>query len=648
MKLRNSAVGAVLLLAACTENNPSELLGSRPPSSHSALGVVPATEIATWTRVGPPAAGPQWLYLQSAAFDEVRKVLVMSSGLSWADPSSTLTDSQDLWEWKPSTGTWTNRTSAGVGPSPRAGASMVFDSLRNKFVIFGGHTTAGDNLADIWDWDPSSGIFTDRTTSGPGPSGRSQQVMVFEKSTGKVLLFGGGLTDLNSVDSYQGSGVSVAFGDTWEWNPATGKWTTFTLAVAPSARHSSAMIWDAKRACAVLFGGMEKTQADLNGIPKQDTWEWDPSKSAWTNRTLGGNRPSPRYAHAMAYDPVRGVTVLVGGWDIETGDALADVWEWEPTNGAWTQRLTGNEPNLPQARMFGSLVTDSARDLLDLAGGLTFGYSSPPAGEIWDLDPNTATFTDRTPPPPNAWPSPRSLHAMVFCPATGKTYVFGGVDDNNAFLDDLWEWDGTSWSQIQSDVRPAARMNAAMACDPFRKSLVLYGGMNYSTSLGSVSVILGDTWEWSPVTRTWIQLHPTSSPEPRDSHAIVADPVRAKLLLFGGERPSYDYHLPDPGRAPANPGSPEPIRSLGVGWREHHLDQPHPGPVHGRAGRALLPDPHLRRGSTKDVPARRADQPRQRPRFLGVGSGLSRLGASRCWRPRPNLRQLPVHPCGLR
>jgi hypothetical protein len=523
---------------------------------------VPTTEIATWTRVGPPADSPQWVYLQSAAFDETRKVLVMSSGLSWAYPSSTPADSQELWEWNPATGTWTNRTSADVGPSPRAGASLVFDSLRNKFVIFGGHTTAGDNLADIWDWDPGTGVLTDRTTSDPGPSARGQQAMVFEKSTGKVLLFGGGLTDPGSVNSSQGTGVSLAFGDTWEWNPATGKWTKFTLTVAPSARHASAMIWDATRARAVLFGGMEKTQADLNGIPKQDTWEWDPSQSAWSNRTATGTRPSPRYAHAMAYDPVRGVTVLVGGWDIETGNALADVWEWNPTTGAWTQRLTGNEANLPQARMFASLVTDSARNLLDLVGGLTFDYSYPPSGEIWDLDPNTATFTDRTPPPARSWPSPRSLHAMAFCPASGKTYVFGGVDDNNAFLDDLWEWDGTSWSQIQGDVRPAARMDAAMACDPFRKSLILYGGMNYSPGPGSASEILGDTWEWNFGTRKWSQLHPASRPEPRDSHAMVTDTVRGKVLLFGGERPSYDYVYPPPG----SPRSVDPLSNAVWEW----------------------------------------------------------------------------------
>ena len=562
MKLRSRAVGVLLLLAACSENNPGDVLGSSPVSSRSALGIVPATEIATWTRVGPPADNPQWLYLQSAAFDEIRKVLVVFGGLSWAPPSPTLVDSTNLWEWDPATGTWSSHPLAATAPSPRSGASMIYDSLRAKFVIFGGHTVAGDNFADIWDWDPPSGIFTNRTSSAPGPSARGQHAAVFEKSTGNMLLFGGGISDPNAIDANQGTGVSVGFGDTWEWTSATGKWTKLTPTVAPSARYDSAIVWDATRARAVLFGGMEKTQTGLNGIPKQDTWEWDPSTSAWTNRTISGNKPSPRYGHAMAYDPGRGVTVLVGGWDIETGNALADVWDWDPSSGAWTQRLTGNEPNLPTARMFASLVTDSARSLLVLVGGLTFAYNNPPAGEIWDLAPTTATFTNRTPPAPTTWPSPRSLHAMAFCPATGKTYVFGGVDDSGTFLDDLWEWDGTTWTAVQSDVRPSGRTDAAMACDPFRKSLILYGGTNYLPNATSTYVILGDTWEWNFGTRKWSQLHPASSPEARDSHAMVTDSGRSKVLLFGGERPSYDYLYPPPG----SPRTVDPLNNAVWEW----------------------------------------------------------------------------------
>ncbi|MGB8295883.1 MAG: kelch repeat-containing protein [Polyangia bacterium] len=555
IKLPRSVGGALLLLTTCTENGPGDAPG-RFTSSHAALGTVPATEKATWTRVGPAVPGPDGRYLASAAFDDTRKVLVVFGGRPTAD-NATVMAFQDLWEWNPATGVWTNRAPAGDQPSPREGASMVFDSVRNNLVIYGGRMLTRDGYIDypeLWEWNPATGAFSNRSSSSKGPGNRSDQAMVFEKSTGKVLLFGNSTTD----------GVS---GDTWEWDPAQGKWTQLTPASAPSARSDSALVWDSQRNVAVLFGGMEQAQGGLSGVPKQDTWEWDPATQNWTNRTIAGPTPSARYGHAMAYDPGRGVTVLVGGWDIDTGNALADVWEWEPTTGAWTQRLAGSEPNLPPARLYASLVTDSGQDHLDLVGGMTqLGNGQPTPnldpkpGEIWELDPKTATFTNRTPPPPPSWPPPRSYPAMAFYPATGKTYVFGGlgansavlsgIENNSVLLDDLWEWDGSAWSQVVADVRPAARMSAAMAYDPFRKSLILYGGattVGYAPVPSTGDVIFGDTWEWNSGTRQWTQLHPASSPEPRDSQAMVTDSGRAKVLLFGGERPYYAYTYPTPG-----------------------------------------------------------------------------------------------------
>ena len=548
MQLRRSAVLALPLLATCCENDPGDRL--RVESSRAAVGTVPATEVATWTRLGPPAA-PDSRYLQAAAFDETRKVLLMFGGVDWTNSTAQLAgELRELWEWNPATDTWSNRTPAGDNPSPRQGASMVFDSARNKFVMFGGRAGGGSlyaDCADLWEWDPTTGALSNRTSSAKGPGGRSQHSMVFEKSSGKVLLFGGGTSDTSLEERYDPTILSVAMGDTWEWDPGTGAWTQLRPGNAPSARYAFGLVWDSKRSRAVLFGGMEKPQAGLNGIPKQDTWEWDPATQGWSNRTIVGSKPSPRYGHAMAYDPDRGVTVLVGGWDIGTGAGLADVWEWDPSTGTWTERLTGSGADLPAPRRFASLVTDTARNRLDLVGGLPTSQVLAPAGEVWELEPATATFTDRTPPPPNAWPAPRTGPAMAFCPATGRTYIFGGVDGDNTLFGDLWEWDGTSWSEVQTDAGPAPRFSAAMAYDPIRKSLILFGGANYGPASLLETVFLGDTWEWNPGTRKWSQLHPVSSPEPREAHAMVTDSGRAKLLLFGGDRPTYDSTYPTPG-----------------------------------------------------------------------------------------------------
>ncbi|MGB8298982.1 MAG: kelch repeat-containing protein [Polyangia bacterium] len=547
MTLQKNALAALLLLATCNEAHLGRTTGPDVEAPHAALGVVPASEIATWTHVGPPVLGPSSRYMQSAAFDETREVLVMFGGLGDAG------ELQDLWEWNPASGTWTQRSPIGLPPKPRGGASMVFDSIHNNFVIFGGRMASGRqyvDYADVWEWNPTSGAFTDNPSSSNGPGYRSQQSMVFEKSTGKVLLFGGGTPDGNTPDDQWG-GVSVAFGDTWEWDPAQDKWSQLQPASAPSARYAAGLVWDNQRSRAVLFGGMEKPQTGLSGVPKQDTWEWDPSASNWSNRTIAGSKPSPRYGHAVAYDPGSGATVLVGGFDIDTGNALADVWEWDPTSAAWSQRFTGSEPNLPQASLYASLVTNSALDRLYLVGGGIDLYSNAPAGVIWEFNPATTTFTDRTPQLTQPWPPPRSNPAVAFCPTTGKTYVFGGMDPNNAFLDDLWEWDGSSWTQVQSDVRPAARTDTAMAYDPARKSLIVYGGTGNPPVGGDTDVILVDTWEWNPGTGKWGQLFPKSSPEPRYRHAMVSDSGRSKLLLFGGERPTFDYTYPTPGSSPS-------------------------------------------------------------------------------------------------
>jgi len=65
-----------------------------------------------------------------------------------------------------------------------------------------------------------------------------------------------------------------------------------------------------------------------------------------------GDKPSPRYGHAMAYRPRPRRDRAGGGWDIDTGSGLADVGNGIRAPGAWTQRLDGSEPNLPTGRMY--------------------------------------------------------------------------------------------------------------------------------------------------------------------------------------------------------------------------------------------------------------------------------------------------------
>jgi len=78
MKPRNGAVIALLLLATCNEENQATV-SPTVESAREALGKLPASEAATWQKVGASTL-PNGRYLQAAAFDETRKVVVMFGG----------------------------------------------------------------------------------------------------------------------------------------------------------------------------------------------------------------------------------------------------------------------------------------------------------------------------------------------------------------------------------------------------------------------------------------------------------------------------------------------------------------------------------------------------------------------------------------
>lgn len=551
MKTRKGAIVALLVLATCSEQS-RQTDPSAIESVTRGLGKVPATEVAVWQKLGATTT-PDARYLQAVAFDTARKMVVMFGGAGMSPNTGMATPTQDTWEWSTASGKWSNRT-AGTAPDARSGAAMIYDSKRGKVVLFGGRSGSGYNYEDTWEWDPGTGVWTDLTNAGSHPSGRSQFGMVYEASTGKVLLFGGGRSDANVSD---GTGVVVSLGDTWELDPATHVWTALTPTASPSARHDFGLVWDSTRNKAVLFGGMQIDTSGVSGIPKQDSWEWDPSTATWTERTSQGSKPAARYGHSMAFDGSRNKVVVFGGFDMATGGSLNDVWDWDPTTGTWSQRLTGAEEGMPAARRYASLISDDARGQLDLIAGMVgydpygkggtggmiimppYYYGNTGSNEVWELDPVKPAFTDRS--APLDIPTARYGHCMAYYPPTGKVYVFGGADQTGKLFDDLWSWDGKIWTQVAADVRPQGRSETALAYDPARKSLLLFGGN--SNNSGS-----NDTWEWTAA-QGWSQLKPASvSPDPVFGHGMVTDTTRNKILMFGGMVPKSSPMIRTPYR----------------------------------------------------------------------------------------------------
>src|SRR5690606_19962332 len=107
--------------------------------------------------------------------------------------------------------------------------------------------------------------------------------------------------------------------------------------------------------------------------------------------------------------------------------------------------------------------------------------------------------------------------------------LFGGNAGDLGFpLADTWEWDGNQWTLHIPETSPPARSFAGMVYDGARKRVVLFGGR----SSGQTVEFLDDTWEWDGT--TWTELATTTKPPARTAHVMGYDPKRNVIVVAGG------------------------------------------------------------------------------------------------------------------
>jgi len=293
---------------------------------------------------------------------------------------------------------WTQKED--IGPAPRFGHAMCYDSVRQRTFLFGG--SGPELFGDSWIW--SGELWTQVADTGPSP--RRDHAMVFDAARSVALLFGG-------------ASERASLGDTWSWD---GENWTQVEDTGPAVRSGHAMAFDGSRSRVVLFGGDGATG------PLGDTWEWD--GNAWTQVEDTG--PSPRSHHALAYDLTRQHTILFGGENAQ-GLGFGDTWEWDGSN--WTEI----DDIGPSARTRAAAVSTDAQ--LVLFAGLS-GTSANPVptlfGDSWVFQ--AGKWSERQ----DMGPVGRWGHAMVFDTQRRTVVLFGGhvgvtLDDATEVVKDTWE-----------------------------------------------------------------------------------------------------------------------------------------------------------------------------------------------------------------
>ncbi|MBL8483230.1 MAG: PKD domain-containing protein, partial [Rhodocyclaceae bacterium] len=234
----------------------------------------------------------------------------------------------------------------GPTPEPIYGGNtraVVYTPVDRGLVLFGGAVN-GNTRNDTWFLDSVTKTWVQKqpNSSVSGPTKRSEISggMVYDSVNDVFILFGG---RCDGADPRCPGGKNV-LNDTWAYKLSTNTWTQMSPPVSPAARVGHQMSFDAEHGVVVMFGGttvrdMYATSPTVATTPR-DLWIYDYATNTWTDITPSVSPPG-RYIGSMTYDPVAHVSVLFGG--NEPGIT--------PSGRIWTLKLTdpSNINQLPTA-----------------------------------------------------------------------------------------------------------------------------------------------------------------------------------------------------------------------------------------------------------------------------------------------------------
>lgn len=237
-----------------------------------------------------------------------------------------------------------------------------------------------------------------------------------------------------------------------------------------------------------------------------------------------GTSPPGRNDHAMGYDPIRDQVVVFGG-RYAASNGYGDTWVW--ANGTWAEV----EPTTsPPARWATEMVWDPGLEALVMFGGVSSAFGS--LDDVWAWDGEDWTELS----PTGTGPAPRGRAAMAYDPDREGIVIFGGSDTppvmNSTYYNDTYLLKDNAWTLIQADGAsgaPAKRSGAMMAYSESTSQLVLFGGCSCSVPSG-----LDDTWVLPPAAGAWDEQDPEHVPPNRNSAGMAFSRGMDALIMFGG------------------------------------------------------------------------------------------------------------------
>jgi len=244
---------------------------------------------------------------------------------------------------------WLNLTPAGPAPPARVNNQMVYDSVGDRFIVFGGSSASG-SLNDAWALDASGvGGWQDLAPTGTPPSAREYATLIFDAVRNRVVLFGGSdgaphndlweLTLTGSPEQIVTGSPGLTPTGTAEWKPLA------SIGTPPPARAAHMAAYDLSRDRMLIHGGYGSNYlSDVWSVAFGDSLRW-------TQLSTDGETPPARADHALCYDPLGDRLIISQGvlgnflgdhWSLTFPPALVDVPASPPRTSAMRVRTSPN------------------------------------------------------------------------------------------------------------------------------------------------------------------------------------------------------------------------------------------------------------------------------------------------------------------
>jgi len=389
-------------------------------------------------------------------------------------------------------------------------------------------------------------------SSAGQPQGRTGAAMVYDASSGSIVLFGG-------------QSRFHTLNDTWTWDGSA--WTEARPATAPPPLNNPQMAYDPVRHDVVLVGDQEQG-AIANHVPvvcSSGSGSSSSGSAGSTTTFIPPRNPIPAIAPAPAVTPAPTSTAKASG-PVNVGlpdcativSPVAVTWVW---NGSDWSKAAGSTPDLVFGT--GSLATDPVAGRVVLLPRGPFAV--PALGEAQAAiacpvqSPATPHAQPKCPWPwpvtnPPAWMwnghqwkemasnAATTSYAFFNSPivddaVSGKLATFGGnvalpapapcsvclgagtavqPSATSPGVESIWT--GTVWKQVGTYSGGPAAADVAFVGDPATHSDVVLSSD-------------GQTWLW---TGHWTRAHPGTTPPIVSDAASAYDTATGQIVMFGG------------------------------------------------------------------------------------------------------------------